>query len=116
MAQTVCMTGSIREVRGAFMEFEDLDALNQAFDDLQSFVTLFGVAYDEADREGWLTCPFSYHRGLDMTWSTLCQKLEEVEFYIRKMDKPIGRVIERDEWRPDGQEDVAAIRNHTEGE
>lgn len=108
MAQTVCMTGSIREIHGSFMAFEDVDALNKVFDDLQSVVALFDVAYREVDTEGWLVCPSSLHRGLDTSWSILRQKLEEIEFYLRKLDQPVGRIIEQeDSWpgmasRPEG--------------
>lgn len=107
MAQTVCMTGSVRGVHGSFIAFEDVDSLNKAFDDLQSAIVMLDMAYKEVDMEGWLVCPSPLHHGIDVSWSILRQKLEDVELYIRKLDPPIGRIIEQeDSWRPDGQEDV----------
>lgn len=106
MAQRVCMTGSVRGANGAYMVFEDVDALSQAFDDLQSALTLLDTVYKQVDTEGWLVCPAPFHRGIDDLWGNVRQYVETLGFYLQKLDKPMGRIIEQDEGRPDGQEDV----------
>lgn len=99
MAQTVCMTGSVRGANGAYMTFEDVDALTQSFEDLQSTLTLLDAAYKEVDAGGGLVCPAPLRRGIDVSWDYLHQHVDAVELYIRKLGEPIGRIIEQeDSW------------------
>lgn len=97
MAQTVCMTGSIREIHGSFMAFEDVDKLNKVFDDLQAAIALLDVAYKEVDAESWLVCPSSLRRGIDASWDSVRRYVDTVELYIRKLDQPVGRIVEQDD-------------------
>ena len=97
MAQTVCMTGSVRGANGAYITFEDVDALTQAFADLQSTLALLDTAYRDVDMEGWLVCPASLHRGIDISWSYLHQHVDALEVYLRKLGEPIGRIVEQED-------------------